>query len=115
MTAYLAILDAGEDNTEGLKKIGNVFCAKMNMYASIKSNNCNTVNYRGDITEGVPKAERKSLDHYIVTEFVVKFARGYYCEEIDDESFYSNAKLIDALFGLEENKKDPTDTMSRYD
>ena len=87
----------------------------MNVYAALKHNNCHPVNYRGEITEGEPEADRKSLDHYIVTEFVVKFSRGYYTEEIDEENFYSNANLIDALFGREENSVDPMYTMSRYD
>ena len=54
MTAYLGILEQGEDNTEGLKNLGTTVCNKMNEFAAIKQNNCHPVNYRGDITEGVP-------------------------------------------------------------
>ena len=115
MTAYLGILEQGEDNTEGLKNLGTTVCNKMNEFAAFKQNNCHPVNYRGDITEGVPEEDRKSLDHFIVTECVVKFARGYYAEEIDEEKFYSDAALIDALFGRKENTVDPMSTMCRYD
>ena len=80
MTAYLGILEQGEVNSEGLKKFGYTVCSKMNVYAALKHNNCHPVNYRGEITEGVQEDDRKSLDHYIVTEFVFKFARGYYTE-----------------------------------
>ena len=115
MTAYLGILEQGEDNTEGLKNLGTTVCNKMNEFAAIKQHNCHPVNYRGDITKGVPEEDRKSLDHYIVSEYVVKFARGYYAEEIDEEKFYSDAALIDALFVRKENTDNPMSTMSRYD
>ena len=45
---------------------------------------------------------------------MVKFARGYYSEEIDEDKFYSDSTLIDALFGREENSVDPVSTMNRY-
>ena len=87
MSAYLVILEQGEDNSDSLKKLADTICAKMNEFAKVKQNNCNPVNYRGDITERLPEADRKSLGHYIITEFVVKFAREYYSEEIDEETF----------------------------
>ena len=77
MSAYLVIMEQGEDNSEGLKKFADTVCANINDFASLKQNNCHPVSYRGDITEGLPEDDRNSLDHYIISEFVVKFERDY--------------------------------------
>ena len=43
------------------------------------------------------------------------FARNYYSEEIDADTFLSNVDLIDTLFGRKENSEDPMETMNCYD
>ena len=115
MGAYLAILEEGEDNSEGLQKLANIVCTKMNVFASKSKSNCNPISYKGNLTEGLTEENRKSLDYYIVTEYVVKFARDYYSEEIDADTFLTDVDLIDALFGRKENSQNPMATMNRYD
>ena len=115
MGAYLAILEEGEDNSKGLKKLATTVCAKMNVYASRKLSNSNPISYKGDLSEGLDEKGRKSLDHYIVTEYVVKFARDYYSDEIDSETFFTDDVLINALFGRKENSEHPMSTMDCYD
>ena len=115
MGAYLAILEEGEDNSEGLQKLANIVCTKMNVFASKSKSNYNPISYKGHLTEGLTKENRESLDFYIVTEYVVKFARDYYSEEIDADTFLSDVNLIDALFGRKENSEDPMETKNCYD
>ena len=115
MGAYLAILEEGEDNSEGLQKLANIVCTKMNVFASKSKSNCNPISYKGNLTEGFTEENRKSLDYYIVTEYVVKFARDYYSEEIDADTFLTDVDLIDSLFGRKENSEEPMETMNRYD
>ena len=43
MSAYLCTLEDGEDNSDGLEKVANVVCSKMNEYASKKGSNCHPV------------------------------------------------------------------------
>ena len=114
MSAYLVILEQGEDNIEGLNIFSNTVCAKINEFASLKQNNLHPVSYRGEITEGLPEDDRNILDNYIIYEFVVKFSRDYYSEEIDEDAFYSDSKLINAFFGRQENSNDHMATMSLY-
>ena len=61
----------------------------------------------GDITQDIPRDKRYSLDHYVLTENIAKFARSYYEEEIKEGSFVMDLDLIDALFGRKENSVDP--------
>ena len=61
MNAYLTILEQGKDNSNGLKRVAETVCKKMNEYAAKKSNNCNPVNYRGDLTEGIHEQQRNLL------------------------------------------------------
>ena len=63
MGAYLAILEEGEDNSEGLQKLANIVCTKMNVFASKSKSNCNPISYKGNLTEGLTKENRKSLDY----------------------------------------------------
>ena len=64
------------------------------------------------MTEGLTKENRESLDFYIITKYVVKFARDYYSEEIDADTFLADVDLIDALFGRKENYENPMETMN---
>ena len=63
MGAYLAILEEGEDNSEGLQKLANTVCTKMNVFASKSKSNCNPISYKGNLTEGLTEENRKSLDY----------------------------------------------------
>ena len=47
--------------------------------------------------------------------FYIKFARDYYAEEIDDNSFALDLDLIGALFGRSNNVDDLIATINRYD
>lgn len=114
MPAYLCILEDGEDNSDGLEKLANVVCSKMNEYSSRKGSNCYPVCYMGNITQDIPRDKRHSLDHYVLTENVAKFARSYYEEEIEEGSFVMDIDLIDALFGRKENSVDPIYTLNCY-
>ena len=115
MGSYLAILEEGEDSCERLKKLANIVCTKINVFASKAKSNYNPISYKGNLTEGLNEEDRESLDYYIVTEYVVKFARDYYSEEIDADTFLTDVDLIDALFGRKENSEDPMETMNCYD
>ena len=115
MGAYLVIFEEGEDNSEGLMNLDNIGCTKMNLFTSKVKSNCNPISYKGNLTEELTEENRESLDYYIVTEYVVKFARDYYSEEIDTETFLADVDLIDALFGRKENSEDPMETMNCYD
>ena len=75
----------------------------MNKYSSNKANNSHYVEYRGDISANVPVNELKSVDHYIITEVVVKFSKGYYAEKIDEVYFKLDLDLIHTLFGRKDN------------
>ena len=86
----------------------------MNEYASKIGNNCYPVSYMGDITQDIPRDKRYSLDHYVLTENIAKFARAYYEEEIEEGSFVLDLDLIDALFGRKENSVDPICTLNIY-
>ena len=66
----------------------------------------------GDITQDIPRDKRHSLDHYVLTENIAKFARAYYEEEIEEGSFVLNLDLIDALFGRKEKSVDPICTLN---
>ena len=46
---------------------------------------------------------------------MVKFARDYYSEEIDADTFLTDVDLIDALLGRKENSEGPMETMNCYD
>ena len=61
MGAYLAILEEGEDNSEGLQKLANIVCTKMNVFASKSKSNCNPISYKGNLTEGLTEENRKVL------------------------------------------------------
>ena len=80
-----------------------------------KGNNCSLVTYKADITQDIPKDNRHSLDHYILTENIANFAREYYEEEIEEKSFDLDLDLIDTLFGRKENFADPICTLNCYD
>ena len=69
----------------------------------------------GDITQDFPRDKRHSLDHYVVTENIAKFARAYYEEEIEEGSFVLDLDLIDALFGIKEKTFFPICTLNCYD
>ena len=86
----------------------------MNKCALNRSNNANPVEYRGEISTKVPVSQMQSVDHYIITEGVVKFVKNYYSEEIEEGSFYIDLELINALFGRSINSDDVNATLSRY-
>ena len=69
----------------------------------------------GDITQDIPRDKRHSMDHYVVTENIAKFARAYYEEEIEEGSFVLDLDLIDALFEIKEKSVDPICTLNCYD
>ena len=48
----------------------------MNMHQ--KRNHCSSVNYKGNIIQDIPKDNSHSLNYYILTENIAKFAREYY-------------------------------------
>ena len=86
----------------------------MNKYAANRSNNANPVEYSGDISANLLVSQRRSVDHYIITEGVVNFVKNYYSEEIAEGSFQFDLDLIDALFGMKINSDDINATLSRY-
>ena len=86
----------------------------MNKYASNKANNSHYVEYRGYISANVPVNDLKSVDHYIITEGVVKFEKGYYADDIYEGSFQIDRNLIHELFGRKENSDDVIETLSRF-
>ena len=100
MNAYMCILNEGEETTSNLRKFSDYVCQSMNKYASNKANNYHYVEYRGDISENIPVNERKSVDHYIITEGFLKFSIGYYAEKIDEGSFQIDQYFIHELFGM---------------
>ena len=102
MNEYMCILNEGDETTSNLRKINDYVFQTMNNYASNKLNNYHFFEYRGDISSNVPFYKSKSFDHYIITEVVVKFARGYYAEDIDEVYFQIYFNLIHALFGRNE-------------
>ena len=114
MNAYMCILNEGEENSDNLKKVAESVCQVMNKYAANRSNNANPVEYRVDISANLPISQRRSVDHYIITEGVVNFVKNYYSEEIAEGSFHFDIDLIDALFGRKINSDDINATLSRY-